>query len=95
MSSRGTGRAGEPSLPAPRRAARYLRAWQLQSALREVLIAGFDEDWYRNPRCGPWVVRELFGEGQRELASELADRVGAKPLSFDPVIRSIEAGLSA
>jgi hypothetical protein len=39
--------------------------------------------------------RELFGEGQRELASELAERVGAKPLSFDPVIRAIEAGFSA
>jgi hypothetical protein len=75
--------------------ARYLRAWQLQAALREVLVAQFDEDWFRNPRTGPWAVRELFGEGQRELASELAARVGAPALSFDPVIRSIEAGLAA
>ena len=75
--------------------ARYLRAWQLQAALREVLVARFDEDWYRNPRTGPWVVRELFGEGQRELASELAARVGAPPLSFDPVVKAIEAGLAA
>jgi hypothetical protein len=75
--------------------ARYLRAWQLQAALREVLVAAFDEDWYRNPRAGPWVVRELFGEGQRELASELAERVGAPALSFDPVVKSIEAGLAA
>ena len=75
--------------------ARYLRAWQLQAALRDVLIAQFDEDWYRNPRTGSWVTRELFGEGQRELASELADRVGAAKLSFDPVRRGIEAGLAA
>jgi hypothetical protein len=75
--------------------ARYLRAWQLQAALREVLVAQFDEDWYRNPHTGPWVVRELFGEGQRELASELAERVGAGTLSFDPVIAAIEAGLAA
>jgi len=75
--------------------ARYLRAWQLQAALREVLVAQFDEDWFRNPRTGPWAVRELFGEGQRELASELAARVGAPALSFDPVIKSIEAGLAA
>jgi hypothetical protein len=40
------------------------------------------------------MVRELFGEGQRELASELAERVGAPRLSFEPVIRGIEAGLS-
>jgi len=75
--------------------ARYLRAWQLQAALRETLVSAFDEDWYRNPRAGPWVVRELFGEGQRELAAELAERVGARPLSFDPLIRSIEAALVA
>jgi hypothetical protein len=75
--------------------ARYLRAWQLQAALRERLVTMFDEDWFRNPRTGPWVVRELFAEGQRELASELAARAGAKPLSFDPVVRAIEAGLSA
>jgi hypothetical protein len=75
--------------------ARYLRAWQLQAALRERLTAAFDEDWYRNPRTGPWVVRELFGEGQRELASELAARVGAGALSFDPVISAIASGLVA
>jgi hypothetical protein len=75
--------------------ARYLHAWQLQAALREALTARFDEDWYRNPRAGPWMVRELFAEGQRELASELAERVGAPPLSFDPVVKSIEAGLAA
>ena len=75
--------------------ARYLRAWQLQSALREVLVSLFDEDWYRNPRAGPWIVRELFGEGQRELASEQAERVGAGPLSFAPLIRSVEQGLVA
>ena len=57
--------------------------------------AQFDDDWYRNPRAGPWMVRELFGEGQRELASELAERVGARKLSFNPVIKGIEAGLSA
>jgi hypothetical protein len=75
--------------------ARYLRAWQLQAALRYVLVSQFDDDWYRNPRAGPWMVRELFGEAQRELASELAQRVGAPALSFDPVIKAIEAGLSA
>ena len=75
--------------------ARYLRAWQLQAALRETLVTKFDEDWYRNPSAGPWMVRELFGEGQRELASELAERIGAPRLAFDPVIRGVEAGLTA
>jgi hypothetical protein len=75
--------------------ARYLRAWQLQAGVRETLVAKFDEDWYRNPSAGPWMLRELFGEGQRELAPELAERIGAPALSFDPVIRAIETGLSA
>jgi hypothetical protein len=76
-------------------AARYLRAWQLQAALRETLVERFDEDWYRNPRAGPWAMTELFGEGQRELAGELAARVGAPALSFAPVVRAIEGGLAA
>jgi hypothetical protein len=75
--------------------ARYLRAWQLQATLRESLTTMFDDDWYRNPRTGTWMTRDLFGAGQRELASELAERVGARPLSFEPVVRAIEAGLSA
>jgi len=75
--------------------ARYLRAWQVQAALRDVLVARFDEDWYRNPRAGPWMIRELFGEGQRELGGELAERVGAPALGFRPVVKAIEAGLAA
>ena len=74
-------------------AARYLRAWQLQALLAETLVARFDEDWWRNPRAGPWVVEQLFAEGQRELGDELAKRVSGKPLSFAPLVRAIEAAL--
>jgi hypothetical protein len=73
-------------------AARYLRAWQLQALLHEALRERFDEDWWRNPSAGPWIESELFGHGQRELATELAARVGAGRLGFAPLIRSI-AGL--
>lgn len=71
-------------------AARYLRAWQLQALLDESLRERFDEDWWRNPRCGPWMVDELFAHGQRELAHEQAERVAGKGLSFAPVIAGIE-----
>ena len=71
-------------------AARYLRAWQLQALLGETLVERFDADWWRNPRCGPWMVEQLFGEAQRELAHEQAARVTGKGLSFAPLIRSIE-----
>ena len=74
--------------------ARYLRAWQLQALLAETLTERYDVDWWRNPRAGPWVCGTLFGEGQRELADELAQRVAGKPLSFAPLVRAIERALA-
>jgi hypothetical protein len=71
-------------------AARYLRAWQLQALLTETLVERFDADWWRNPRTGPWMMEMLFGEGQRELGHEQAQRVAQKPLSFAPLIRAVE-----
>ena len=73
---------------------RYLRAWQLQAVINETLRDRFDEDWWRNPAAGPWVARELFGEGQREMAEELARRVSGRELGFDPLIRQVEGILS-
>ncbi|HKC79576.1 MAG TPA: hypothetical protein VKB91_00165 [Gemmatimonadaceae bacterium] len=75
--------------------ARYLRAWQLQSVLNERLTARFDIDWFRNPGAGPWMVAELFSHGQKETAEEVSARVGGGALSFQPLIRKIEALLEA
>ena len=74
--------------------ARYLRAWQLQSVLAESLVERFNEDWWRNPHAGPWIVSELFARGQRELAEEQALRVSAKGLGFSPLVRAIETMLT-
>jgi hypothetical protein len=71
-------------------AARYLRAWQLQALLTETLVERYDADWWRNPRAGPWVCGALFGEGQRELAHEQAQRVSGKSLGFGPLVRAVE-----
>ena len=71
-------------------AARYLRAWQLQAVLGDALRERFNEDWWRNPSAGPWMVDELFAHGQRELADEQARRVTGEGLSFAPVIAAIE-----
>ena len=71
-------------------AARYLRAWQLQALLTETLVERFNEDWWRNPHAGPWVIGTLFGEGQRELAGELGERATGRALSFAPLVRAIE-----
>ena len=71
---------------------RYLRAWQLQAVLNESLVSQFDIDWFRNPAAGPWMLRELWAEGQRESAEELAARVSVsnEKLSFGPLLRNIE-----
>jgi hypothetical protein len=74
--------------------ARYLRAWQLQALLNETLVERFNDDWWRNPKAGPWMVGELFGHGQRELAGEQAERVSGKALSFAPLVRAIERMLT-
>ncbi len=70
--------------------ARYLRAWQFQALYTESLVERYDADWWRNPRCGPWMVDALFGEAQRELAHEQAMRVTGRTLGFAPLIRSVE-----
>jgi len=75
--------------------ARYLRAWQLQSVLNEQLTSRFDVDWFRNPGAGPWMVSELFSHGQRETAEEISTRVGGGVLSFQPLVRKVEALLEA
>jgi hypothetical protein len=75
-------------------AARYLRAWQLQALLTETLVERYDVDWWRNPRAGPWIAQALFGEAQRELAHEQAERVAKKPMDFAPLIRSVERMLA-
>jgi len=70
-------------------AARYLRAWQLQALIAETLVERFDGDWWRNPRAGPWICSSLFGEGQRELADEQAQRISGKKLTFAPLVRAV------
>lgn len=74
--------------------ARYLRAWQLQALLRETLTQRYDQDWWRNPRAGPWMVQSLFSDGQRELAHEQAQRVAGRDLSFAPLLREVEGLLA-
>ncbi|MCY7379657.1 MAG: hypothetical protein LH467_10010 [Gemmatimonadaceae bacterium] len=75
-------------------AARYLRAWQLQALITETLVEDYNADWWRNPRAGPWIAESLFGEAQRELAHEQAQRVSGRAMTFAPLVRSIERMLA-
>ncbi len=73
-------------------AARYLRAWQYEATLRQVLTDRFDEDWFRNPRAGPFVL-DLLARGQRENAAQLAAELTGHALDFAPLARAIESAL--
>jgi len=73
-------------------AARYLRAWQLEALLAASLTERFDEDWFRNPRCGPALL-ELFAAGQRDDAARLARAAFGRSLDFAPLIARAEAAL--
>ena len=74
-------------------AARYLRAWQLEAALRTRLIEQFDEDWFRNPRSGAFVL-ELLVRGQRDDAVQVAKTALQTRLSFEPLAAWCEAALA-
>lgn len=74
-------------------AARYLRAWQLEAGLAAALTERFDEDWFRNPRGGPWVAA-LMARGQRDDAAALSAEVLGRPLDFGPLAAACEAGLA-
>ena len=74
-------------------AARYLRAWQLEAGLAAQLTDRFDDDWFRNPRAGPFVAA-LMARGQRDDAAALAAEVLGRPLDFGPLAASCAAGLA-
>ncbi len=74
-------------------AARYLRAWQLEAGLSALLTERFDEDWFRNPRCGPFVAG-LMARGQRDDAAALSAEVLGRPLDFSALAATCERALA-
>lgn len=75
-------------------AARYLRAWALEAQLRGYLREEFDEEWFRAPRAGKFLV-ELWREGQKYTAEELLGFMGYDGLDFAPMVDEIRAALGA
>jgi len=56
-------------------AVNYLRAWSLEASLREHLRERFGTRWFTERRAGGF-LRELFAEGQRYGAEDLARELG-------------------
>ncbi len=74
-------------------AARYLRAWQLEAGLAATLRERYDDDWWRNPRAGSFVLH-LMSRGQADPAHRLARDVLGTDLSFEACVKRLEAVLN-
>lgn len=64
--------------------ARYLRAWIFEAQLSWFLTENFDEDWFRNPHAGEFLL-DLWKYGQRYTIEELAERIGIGEISLDGI----------
>src|SRR3954447_5577890 len=59
-------------------AACYIRAWASERSLRAHLVEQFGERWFAEPAAGD-LLREIWSKGQRVLAEELLEEIGAEP----------------
>jgi hypothetical protein len=66
----------------------YLRAWALESLWRRSLRDRFGERWFERAEAGQW-LRELWAQGQRLSAEELAVEALGEELSFEPLTREL------
>jgi hypothetical protein len=65
-------------------AAIELRAEVFAAQLRAFLRREFDEEWFRSPRAGRFLIQELWRPGTRHTAEELLGFMGYE--GFDPAI---------
>ena len=56
----------------------YLRAWAAERSLRAHLVETFGERWFTEPAAGD-VLKRIWSKGQRALAEELLEEIGAPP----------------
>jgi hypothetical protein len=54
----------------------YLRAWATERSLRAHLVEQFGPRWYAEPAAGD-LLKQIWSKGQRALAEELLDELGA------------------
>jgi hypothetical protein len=73
--------------------AQYVRAWTLEALVRDFLRREYDEEWFRHPRAGKFLM-DRWREGQRYTADELAGFLGFEGLDMGPLIGEMEAALT-
>lgn len=96
--SRATGARMPPGLhlvggEEPLSAVHALRAMALEASLFETLRDRFDEDWWTNPRTGPFLAK-LHELGGFETADAIGERLGQGPLRLANVVRRLEVLLA-
>lgn len=70
-------------------AARYLRAWALETHLRQMLTERFGPAWFAEPEAGA-LLRGVWSQGQRLPAGELLEELaGARTLGFGAVAEDL------
>ena len=69
---------------------RYLRAWMFAGTIHAALRDRFDDDWFLNPRSGPFLA-ELWALGQEGRVEDLARvHLGVESLGFGPLREMID-----
>jgi hypothetical protein len=72
-------------------AARYLRAWALETHLRRLLGERFGEAWFAEPAAGE-LLRDLWRRGQAQDADELLAQLSGGELDFSALEDELVAG---
>ena len=68
---------------------RYLRAWMFAGTVHAVLRDRFDDDWFLNPRSGPF-LRGLWAQGQEGQVEDVArEHLGVPELGFEPLMQMV------
>jgi hypothetical protein len=75
-------------------AAEYVRAWIFEAQLRRYLLQEFDDEWFRNPKAGRFLI-EMWRDGQRYPVTQLARFMGFEGLDAGPVTDDIRALMEA
>lgn len=63
-----------------------LRARLFEALFSAHLVHYFDEDWWRNPRCGPFLKKQ-WAQGRKWRVDELAKEIGYDGLTVKPLVK--------
>ncbi len=67
----------------------FLRGDILEAMLYRHLVHYFEEDWFRNPRAGRFLIR-LWEPGREGGAERIASMIGSETLALQPLVDDLE-----